>query len=308
MKPSLDVELCGVKLPNPVILASGVLGATGAGIARALRSGAGAATFKSVGLRPRKGHPGPVIVPFEAGWLNAVGLSNPGIDDFGEEFHAARKGAEGALSVSVFSHNAQEFTELVEKAELLEPEFIELNLSCPNVSDEFGRPFALDVKATNAAVSAARKASKRPLLAKLTATAPNIVDVGKAALEAGADGLVATNTLGPGMVIDVRRRCPVMANTVGGVSGAAIRPIALRAVWQLASLNCPLVAVGGVSTGEHVAQMMMAGATAVQVGTCLVEEGFSGITRIVDELESFLADEDFSKVTKLIGLVRKENK
>ena len=305
MKPSLQVELCGVELPNPVILASGVLGATGAGIARALRSRAGAATFKSVGLTPRKGHPGPVIVPFEAGWLNAVGLSNPGMDAFVEEYKAARHGADGALSISVFSHNAYEYTELVEKADDLAPEFIELNLSCPNVSDEFGRPFALDVEATKAAVSAGRKATKRPLLAKITATAPNIVQIGKAAIEAGADVLVTTNTLGPGMVIDVRRRCPVLANTVGGVSGSAIRPIALRSVWQLAQLGCPIVAVGGVSNGEHVAQMMMAGATAVQVGTCLVDEGFMGITRIVEEFSTFLQEEKYEAATELIGLARR---
>ena len=117
--------------------------------------------LKSVGLTPRKGHPGPVIVPFEAGWLNAVGLSNPGMEAFPEEFKAARDGADGALSISVFSHTASEFTELVKKADDLAPEFIELNLSCPNVSDEFGRPFALDVEATKAAVSAGRKGTKK---------------------------------------------------------------------------------------------------------------------------------------------------
>jgi len=303
----LSVELCGVRLPNPLVLASGVLGATGAIAARCLQAGAGAVTFKSVGLEPRTGHPGPVLVPYEAGWLNAVGLSNPGIEAFGDEFRAARTAVpDGVLVVSVFAHETDRFEELAARADALGPELIELNLSCPNVADEFGRPFALDPAATKRAVAAARAGTKRPLLAKLTATAPDIVAVGAAALDAGADGLVATNTLGPGMAVDVRRRRPVLSNKVGGVSGAAIRPIAVRAVWQLAGLGAPVVGVGGLSTGEHVAEMLMAGAAAVQVGSCLAEEGPAGFGRIAAELASFMHEEGYGAVAELVGLARAE--
>ena len=309
LEPSLEVELCGRRLPNPVMLASGVLGASGSAVLRAIVSGAGAATFKSIGSKPRKGHPGPVLLPYEAGCLNAVGLSNPGVDDFFDEFKRARDGliernSRGALSVSVFAHEEEDFRGLVSRVEELEPDFIELNLSCPNVSDEFGRPFAMDAAATGAAVKSSRKATRRPLFAKLSAMAPKLIDVAKAALDGGADALVSTNTLGPGMEIDVKRRCPVLSNRVGGVSGAAIRPIALRSVWDLAQLNCPIIGVGGVSSGIHVAQMMMAGATAVQVGTALLGEGYRGLSRIVEEFRDFLREEKFERATDLLGVAR----
>ncbi|MGD8398182.1 MAG: dihydroorotate dehydrogenase, partial [Anaerolineae bacterium] len=228
-RPELAVQLCGVTLPNPLVLASGILGTEAELLARVADAGAGAVTAKSCSLAPRAGHRNPTVLAWEHGLINAVGLANPGVEAEVEELMRTRPllAASGsALIASVFADTIEHFARVAARVADAAPDLIEVNISCPNVHDEFGTPFAADAGAA-AQVTAAVKAAvagRVPLLVKLS---PNVADVGaiaRAVVDAGADGITAINTL-TGMVIDVDARRPVLANRTGGLSGPAIRPL-----------------------------------------------------------------------------------
>jgi len=273
----LSVELCGVRLRNPLVLASGIWGCCAGTLVRAARAGAGAVTAKSCSLHPRKGHPNPTVLDWGAGLINAVGLSNPGAAEERAILREAKQ-ALGPMGVpliaSVFGHSREDFRQAVRLVAQAEPDFVELNISCPNVESEFGRPFALDPVASAGVTAAVRGIYTGGLLVKLSPNAPDIVEVARAVEDAGADGLTAVNTLGPGMIIDVRARRPVLANLVGGISGAALRPVAVRCVYEITqAVTIPVIGTGGVLTGEDAMEMIMAGATAVGIGSALHTDG-----------------------------------
>jgi dihydroorotate dehydrogenase (NAD+) catalytic subunit len=297
----LSVDLCGVRLRNPLVLASGIWGSGVGTLLRAARDGAGAVTTKSCSLDARVGHPNPTVLAWEGGLINAVGLSNPGAVAQAEILAQAKKDLSQlgvALIASVFGDTPQGFAAAVQRIAPAAPDLIELNVSCPNVESEFGRPFALDPDATAAATRAVRQVFGGPLLVKLSPNAPNLVDVGKAAVDAGADGLTAVNTLGPGMIIDVYAGCPVLSNRVGGVSGQALLPIAVRCVYELAAaVDVPIIGTGGVSRGSDAMQMIMAGASAVGLGSALYREGSTVFQRIGDELAELMEAEGYTDLS-----------
>ncbi len=310
MAPSLAVELCGVRLPSPFVLAAGVLGTTAPLLERMAQSGAGAVTCKSCGPVPREGHPNPTVVPFEAGLLNAVGLANPGADAMVAILRDARARC-GALGVpviaSVFAGRAEEFGEVVRVLEAAQPDLYEVNISCPNVAGDMGRPFASDPAQAARATAAVRAATRRPVIVKLSANACDIVAVGRAVVAAGADAITAINSLGPGMVIDVRARAPVLANRVGGVSGPAIRPVAVRCVYELSrALPVPIIGTGGVMSGEDAAEMFMAGATAVGVGSVFHYRGLEALPMLREELLAFMSEQGFAHVSEMRGLAHEQ--
>jgi dihydroorotate dehydrogenase (NAD+) catalytic subunit len=305
MALDLRVNLCGVELRNPLVLASGVWGCSAETLIRLGREGAGAVTAKSCSLEPRRGHPNPTVLPWEAGLINAVGLANPGAAEEREILRQAKAGLAPLgvpLIASVFGHTREEFCRAVEVVAEAAPDFIELNISCPNVESEFGRPFALDPDAAARVTAAVRARYPGRLLVKLSPNAPEIVQVAQAVAAAGADGLTAVNTLGPGMIIDVRARRPILANRVGGISGAALRPIAVRCVYEIArAVKLPIIGTGGVESGEDAMQMLMAGATAVGIGSALYRHGAAAFRRILAELEDLMRQEGYTRIQEFRG-------
>ncbi|MEA3406715.1 MAG: dihydroorotate dehydrogenase [Chloroflexota bacterium] len=301
----LGVDLCGVSLSNPLVLASGIWGSCAHTLIRLARRGAGVVTSKSCSLMPRMGHPNPTVLHWEGGLINAVGLSNPGAKTQRAVLRKAKEGLTPLgvpLIASVFGESESAFRRAVELVAEAEPDFIELNISCPNVESEFGEPFALNPAAAGKVTAAVRSVYDGRLLVKLSPNAPNIVQVARAVASEGADGLTAVNTLGPGMIIDVHAGRPVLSNRVGGISGAALRPVAVRCVYDLAaSVDIPIIGTGGVLDGEDAVQMIMAGATAVGVGSALEVHGDGAFQHILKGLEGFMMSEGYERLDDFRG-------
>ena len=301
--PDFSVELCGVKLENPTVLVSGIL-VTPQELVEAAQNGAGAITTKSVSLEPREGHPQPRIVKFEHGFINSVGLKNPGLEGAKKEIAQILKKTETPLLVSIFANKVADFQALAREIAPLNPHFLELNLSCPNVEEEFGRPFASDAKLSAKVVEVVKKVSKKvPVVPKLSPNVSNIAEIAKACEEAGADAISAINTVGPGMVIDIYKRKPKLGNKKGGVSGPAIKPIAVRCIWEIfEAVKIPIIGGGGVTTGEDAVEMMMAGAQAVGVGSAVYLRGRNVFEKICQEMKDFMKKEGYRSVNKLTGI------
>ncbi len=256
----LEVEVAGLRLKNPIILASGVLGSYASSLNR-VSEHAGAVVSKSVGLEEVEGYKNPVVVNFSHGLINAVGLSSPGAEKFSEELRSYR--GEAPLIVSVFGSSPEEFAKVVEYFPFASA--FELNLSCPH-SEKFGLTVGSDPDLVRDIVAEVKKSTKKPVFAKLSANV-DVIEVGKAAEEGGADGVVAINTL-RGMRIDVFTKKPVLSNVSGGVSGEAIKPIAIKCVWDLyEELEIPIIGSGGASSWRDIVEFLLAGASAVEVGS-----------------------------------------
>ncbi len=303
---SLSVNLCGVPLPNPLILASGILGTEAELLARVARCGAGAVTAKSCSLQPRAGHPNPTVLAWEHGLINAVGLANPGVEVEVEELKRARgllRPLGTALIASIFADTVDNFARVAARIIAAQPDLLEVNISCPNVHDEFGTPFAADPGAAAEVTAAVREAvaGRLPVLVKLSPNVADIVAIGRAVEAAGADGLTAINTL-TGMVIDLHARRPILANRTGGLSGPAIRPLAVRCVYELyRTVGLPIVGTGGVNSGRDAVEMILAGATAVGIGSAVYGEGPQVFRRIGDEMAALMADLGYQTVAEMRG-------
>ena len=306
MRPDLGINLCGVPLPNPLVLASGILGSEAALMVRVARSGAGAITAKSCGLEPRMGHPNPTVLDWGPGLINAVGLPNLGIDEAVPLLRdtANRLQSLGVpLIASIFAHSVGDFARVAERVSDAWPDLIEVNVSCPNVSAEMGRPFALDPEATATVTRAVVSATDIPVLVKLSPNVTDIVEIAQSAVEAGASGLTLINSLGPGMVIDVESGQPVLSNRVGGVSGPAVRPIAVRCVHDVTrAVDVPVIGTGGVMTGRDAIEMIMAGATAVGVGSAVHWSGLEVFARINEEIEDFMSAHGYAALDEIRGI------
>jgi dihydroorotate dehydrogenase (NAD+) catalytic subunit len=300
------VQLCGVLLPNPLILASGILGTEAELMARVARSGAGAVTAKSCSLEPRAGHPNPTVLAWEHGLINAVGLANPGVEAEIEELARTRALLEPlgvALIASVFADTVESFAHVAGRVVEAGPDLLEVNISCPNVHDEFGTPFAADAAAAAEVTAAVKEAvaGRAPVLVKLSPNVRDIAEIARAVEIAGADGITAINTL-TGMVIDVHARRPILANRTGGLSGPAIRPLAVRCVYDIyRTVDLPIVGTGGVSSGRDALEMVMAGATAVGIGSAVYGEGPEAFGQIATELEDLLGELGYASVEEARG-------
>lgn len=304
----LETELAGVKLQNPTVLASGILGVTGASLARvAKHDGAGAVTTKSVSLKERKGHPTPVLITYEHGMLNAVGLSNPGIDEFIPEIEYAVKNAGAPVIASIFGSKITEFGEIAKKVSAANPHLIEVNISCPNVEDEFGRPFACDPGIAGVVTRTVKKSTKIPVFIKLSPNVSNIGEIAKSVQDAGADGITAINTVGPGMAINIEARKPILSNKSGGVSGPGIKPIAVKAVYDIyKSVKIPIIGTGGISNGRDAIEIIMAGASAVGVGSAVYYRGPEVFSAICEEMQEFMDKEGFKSIKEMRGIAHEK--
>ena len=304
--PDLSVSLCGIHLHNPLVLASGILGTSAELLERVAQCGAGAVTSKSCSPMPRVGHPNPTVLDWGHGLINAVGLSNPGADEEVPILHEARSRLallDVPLIASVFAETVNGFAEVARKVAEAKPDFIEVNISCPNVEAEFGRPFAADPRAAAAVTATVRKAVSLPIIVKLSPNVADIAAIARAVESEGADAIAAINTLGPGMVIDLDSGKPILANRVGGVSGPAIRPIAVRCVYDVSrAVRVPVIGMGGVTCGRDAVEMIMAGAAAVGVGTAVYYRGPEVFAAIRDELSEFMETHGYSGIQQMRGL------
>jgi dihydroorotate dehydrogenase (NAD+) catalytic subunit len=296
----LSVSVGSLALSNPTILASGILGVAPETMLGVLKGGAAAVVTKSIGSEPRHGHPTPTFVALEGGFLNAMGIPNPGAKDFEPIIKKVSLGkGQGKLVVSIFGGGAEEFGRLAKR---LSPgaDALELNLSCPHLKGygvEIGRVPAL----VREVVAEAKRNSKVPVWAKLSPNVSDMVEVARAAAEGGADALVATNTIGA-IAVSVEARRPVLSHGSGGLSGAALKPIAMKAVYDIASeLDTPIVASGGISTGRDLLEFIMAGASAGQIGSAVVTRGEGVFALATKELSGLLEAEGFSSVEAARG-------
>jgi len=301
----LNTEFLGIKLENPLILASGILGVNKNNLLRAQLGGAGALTIKSISLEPRKGHKNPITAVYEKGMLNAVGYSNPGIDEALKEYADLSKVSIPVIA-SCTGGSPEEFAELAERFEPLAFNAVELPLSCPHTPG-FGLMAGQGTpEATKAITEAVRKKTKKPLIVKVSPVIPNIVEVAKAAEEAGADAINCGNAHGPGMIIDINSGKSVLGFGVGGVTGPAIRPIAVRCVFDLfKSIKIPIIGTGGVSNGRDAIEMLMVGASVVGVGTAIHFRGANVFSKITSEMNEWMKEQGYSSVKELVGFAHK---
>ncbi|MDO8647700.1 MAG: dihydroorotate dehydrogenase [Candidatus Diapherotrites archaeon] len=300
----INASLAGVELKTPTILASGFLGVNSGILKRAAECGAGAVTTKSIGFEKRDGHNNPTVFELEAGTglINAVGLPTPGFRNMEEEWLELKE-CKVPVIASIFGASVQEFVEVAEFVAGKKPAMIELNISCPN-SKSHGQLFGTSKEASFEVTSAVKNViGKIPLMPKLSPQALNIAEIGKACEEAGADALCAINTLGPGMVINIEARKPVLHYKTGGLSGPAIKPIAVRCVWQLfESVKIPILGLGGITNGRDAVEIIQAGASAVGVGTAIHYNGIEAFGKINSELEDWMQANGFSSIEKLRGI------
>jgi dihydroorotate dehydrogenase (NAD+) catalytic subunit len=281
-----SIDFLGIKFPNPLVLCSGYLGVTASTWDNLAKKGAGGITTKSIWLNEHKGHPNPVILANEDFIINAVGVPDAGIKKAVEEFQEYLKRNNAApLIVNIIGGKADDFVVIAEEVSKLKPQLIEVNMSCPNVEAEHGKPFATDCPAAADLTRRLKKATDIPLVIKLSPNVEDIKEIAKAVVDAGADGITAINTYGPGMLIDIDSAQPILANKFGGVSGPGIKPLAMKHVFDIASVvDAPIIGMGGIKTGRDAIEMMMAGATLIGVGSALYYRGDDAFKIILDEM------------------------
>ena len=306
----LAVQIAGIALESPLVLASGVLGTTAASLRRVAQAGAGAVTTKSCSFAARPGHPAPCVLPWPGGLINAVGLSNPGVEAELEELAEYRRTCATPLFVSIFAGSALEFGKLALRVAAANPDLIEVNVSCPNVESEFGAPFAAVPEACGRVTRAVKEnAGAVPVAIKLSAQCASLARMAGTCQQNGADAITAINTVGPGMWIDVGTGRPALANKVGGVSGPAILPIAVRAVYEIRkAVDLPIIGTGGVSCAEDALQLIMAGADAVGVGSGVYAGGVELFGEINRGLSAFLQERGFESRAQVKGLAQREER
>lgn len=300
--PELRVQLNRLSLANPILVASGTFGYAREMAAFVPFSRLGGLIPKTITPQPRIGNPPPRTVETSAGLLNSIGLDNDGLEAFLEKHLDYLLGLHTAVIANIAGHSRDEFVSMAERLGRCQGlAGLELNISCPNVSG--GVDFGVDPKMTASVIHGVREVCGLPILAKLTPNVTDIVSIAQAAAESGADAVTIANTF-QGMAVDWKRRRPILGNNVGGLSGPAIKPIILRMVWQVAQkVNVPIVGVGGISALDDVMEFLVAGATAVQIGTAnFYDPTLAG--RLVDDLDRTLAELKCERVQDVIGTLK----
>jgi len=296
----LSVNLCGLKMKNPTMLASGVLDETGRSMLEVAKAGAGALVTKSVGKEPRQGHGNPSIVELQCGLINAMGLPNPGIEIYAAEVIEAKKGGVPVIG-SVFGGTEDEIAELAGLMSRAGADAVELNLSCPHAKG-YGAELGSTPELVESICRKAKKQVRIPLLAKLTPNTSSISSLAVAAERGGADAVVAINTL-KAMAISPEARMPILANKLGGLSGPAIKSIGVRCVYEIfEAVKIPIVGVGGISSGRDALEYVMAGATAVQIGTAVWTEGLEVFSKTSREIMQFMEENGYESVKDMVGV------
>jgi dihydroorotate dehydrogenase (NAD+) catalytic subunit len=299
LEPDLSVEFAGIKLPNPTILASGILGVSGEILIRVSRAGAGGVVSKSFNRMGREGYRNPSFIEVQGGFLNALGIPNPGMEEMREEVETASKQGIRVIA-SVFGFDAEEFAEAAAMGEKGGAIAIELNVSCPHVKEvgvEIGQRPLVVAEVTRAVKSRVRV----PVFVKLSPNVTDITEIAKAAESAGADGITAINTV-LGTTVDLDSGFPILGGVLGGLSGPAIHPIALRAIYQIRqAVSIPIIGVGGIEDWRGAVEMMMAGASAVQIGTAITTKGLDVFREVTMGLSKFLERKGYRSVREIVS-------
>ena len=298
---SLKTSLCGIELDNPIIPASGTFG-FGYEFAQIYDINClGTFSFKGTTRDPRFGNPTPRIAECERGMINSVGLQNPGVDKvISEELPKLQKCFNKPVMANVSGFSIEEYVECVKKLDKIDMiGWFEINVSCPNVHGG-GMSFGTSPESARSVVEAVKAVTKKPVIVKLSPNVTDIVSIAKACEAGGADGISLINTL-LGMKIDIKRRKPVVANKMGGFSGPAIKPVAIRMVYQVyEAVNIPIVGGGGISTAEDVIEMMLAGASCVEVGAQNLVDPYA-CKKIIDELPLVMEKYGITNLKDIIG-------
>lgn len=297
----MSVDLCGVKLKNPVMTASGTFG-SGEEYSEFLDlNKLGAVVTKGVANVPWEGNPTPRVAEVYGGMLNAIGLQNPGIDLFIERDIPFLKRFDTKIIVNVCGHTTEEYVAVVERLWDQPVDLLEINISCPNVK-EGGISFGQTPQAVEAITREIKRHAKQPVIMKLSPNVTDITEMARAAETGGADALSMINTI-TGMKIDIHRRCFALANRTGGLSGPAVHPVAVRMVYQSAqAVSIPIIGMGGIMTAEDAIEMILAGATAVSVGTVNFANP-NAAEEIVDGIQSYMERYQVESLKELVGAV-----
>ena len=299
-KPDLKVKLDGIELQNPVMSASGTFGYAREFEGLVDLNRLGAIIVKGLSLEPTKGNPPPRIVETPCGMLNAIGLENVGIDVFEKQKLPFLQTLYPPIFANIYGTSIEEYAELSARVDELEAiSGVEVNISCPNVKAG-GIAFGVDPDSAFSVVKAVRKKTRKHLIVKLSPNVTDITIIARSAEEAGADSLSLINTI-TGMAIDIETRHPKIANITGGLSGPAIKPVALRMVWQVVqAVKIPVIGIGGIMTAEDALEFLIAGATAVQIGTANFINPQATMD-IIDGIENFLAQRKIARVADITG-------
>lgn len=293
----LGTEVAGIQLDNPLMLASGVLDENGYTMKRILQEGAAAVVTKSIGRYERKGYVPPIVAEIPGGLINAVGLANPGIDNFSDEIRVSLSTGKPVIG-SIFGGTVDEFLYVSRKMESYGVSALELNLSCPHV-EGFGSEVGSDPELVSEIMDVLKANIKVPIFAKLSPNVTDIVEIANAASR--ADGIVLINTV-RGMSIDIYARRPVLSHTYGGLSGKAIKNVGIRYVYQVKKeTGMNVIGVGGIENANDAIEYIMAGASAVQVGTAVYSHGRKVFSEISTGIEEFMEKEGFGSVSEMVG-------
>jgi dihydroorotate dehydrogenase (NAD+) catalytic subunit len=297
----LSTNFAGIELKNPTVLASGILGANAELLIRIANAGAGAVTMKSIGPSERNGHNNPTVIAWEHGLLNAVGLPSAGCKKMEEEWKLLEKSPVSIIA-SIYGANVPEFEEVARAVAEKKPAMIEANISCPN-SEKHGQLFGTSAEASAEVISAVKKEiGKIPLIAKLTPQALNIGEIAKACEEAGADAICAINTV-QGMLINIEAHKPILHFKKGGISGSAIKPVAVKCIWDIyEAVKIPILGMGGVSSGRDAIELMQAGATAIGIGSGVYYHGPKVFKKVCNEIREWMQKNNYKNVKELVGI------
>ncbi len=303
MGSKLSVNIAGLKLRNPTMLAAGILGISGLTLRRVVEAGVGAIVTKSIGPKPRVGYPNPTIVEVNCGFLNGMGLPNPGADAFVEELRVIKE-SEVPVIVSIFGFTPRQFETVAVKMVEAGADAVELNVSCPHVS-EVGVEIGQNPQLIGEVVKRVKSAVSKPVFTKLTPNVTDVVEIAKAAVEAGSDAITAVNTF-RAMAIDIETGRPILACKIGGLSGPAIKSIAIRCVYEISRVvDVPVVGCGGISNWQDAVEFILAGASAIQIGTAIAYNDFNVFHDIVDGIQAYLVRKGYGSVEKLVGASHK---
>ncbi len=300
-KGQLSVNLAGLKLANPTMLASGILGYSTETLENIVKGGAGAVVTKSVGLKPRGGYANPTVVQVSCGLINAMGLPNPGIDEFVNEIRTAKTILKVPLIVSIYGYSKEEYATIAYKAVSAGADAVELNVSCPHVK-ETGSEIGQSPEILEEVVRNVKSIIYKPVFVKLSPNVTDITEIAEVAVKAGADALTAINTVKV-MAIDAETALPILSNRFGGLSGPAIKPVAIRCVYDIYErVKVPIIGCGGITNSRDAVEFLLAGASAVQIGTAIALKGSNVFKAVTRGVEAYLRKKGLKSVNEIVGL------
>lgn len=304
VKPvDLSIKIGSLEIDNPTMLASGIMDEEAGSMKRVYKSGAGAIVTKSIGIKPREGYPNPTFVELEHGILNCMGLPNPGIEEFKTEIKKI-KHSKIPIVGSIFGKTSDEFVEIGKKMQKYGADALELNMSCPHAKG-YGLEIGVNPDVVQNITEQVKNSTKIPVFVKISPNLSDITKVAKAAEKGEADAIVAINTV-KAMKINLELQKPVLSNEIGGYSGEAVKPIGVRCVYDIAkNIDIPIIGVGGITNGLDAIEYIMAGATAIQVGTAVYYRELDVFQKICDEITIWLKNNGYKNISDIRGAAHK---